>query len=326
MAILTVESSRSAIQVLLGLARSLRPKQITKNGLVLFPLFFTVNRWWDMGDIAGMAEIVGRGAGALAIFTVITGAVYLLNDVFDIEKDLAHPRKRYRPIAQGIVPKRLAAGAAVFFGLGGVALGFLLGTEFGFTALAYVGLMQAYNLILKSEVILDVMAIAGGFVLRAVAGSFAIDHATVGGHTLELTISPWLYICTALGALFIALAKRRSELIKTGEASERQRATLGQYTIEFLDIMVAVVAPATLVAYALYTFSGGIFANVNVPENNSMMFTIPFVVYGVFRYLFLMYTRSLGESPEEILLTDKPLFLNILAWLFTAAIILLVNN
>ncbi len=326
MATTTAQAERTAGRVLLGILKSLRPKQISKNALVLVPLFFTVTQWWAPDDVTGMAQLVGRSFGALAIFTLISGAIYLLNDVFDVEADRAHPRKRHRPIASGVLPVGLAVGVAGVLGLGGIAVAFLLSSEFGYVAIAYAGLMQAYNVFLKSQVILDVMAIAGGFVLRAVAGAVAIDHSEIEGIELDLTISPWLYICTALGALFIALAKRRGELVEAGDRAQQQRGALAHYTLPYLDMLIATVAPATLVAYSLYTFSGGFFGSLNIPENNSMMLTIPFVAYGLFRYLYLIHVKSLGEAPDEVLLTDRPLLLDIVIWLFVSAAILLVND
>lgn len=297
-----------------------------KNGLILFALFFTVNRWWTLSDPSGMLTIVGRSVAGFALFTILTASVYLLNDVLDADRDRVHHKKRYRPIASGVVPIPLALALSALFAVAGLGLSFVLGMGFGFVSLGYIALMLAYNFRLKHEVILDVMAIAAGFVLRAVAGSVVIDHSVIGGQVLHLTMSPWLYICTALGALFIALAKRRGEMIVAGARSTEQRTALQHYTVPFLDMLIAIVATATLVAYALYTFSGSSSSGANVPANESMMFTIPFVAYGVFRYLYLMYSRAQGEAPEEILITDRPLFLCIVGWLLTAAVVLLVNR
>ncbi len=305
----------------------MRPRQVTKNGLILVALFFTVNQWWDTDHVGDMVAIILKNLAAVGIFTLVSGSIYLINDATDVEADRAHPRKRKRPIAARIIPVNLAITAAILTGVGGLALAFLLRTDFGYAALAYVVLMLAYNLVLKHEVILDVMAISAGFVIRAVAGSVAIDTSRIGGEVLDLTISPWLYIVTALGALFIAIAKRRSELVAAGDRSAGQRASLARYSVHMLDMMIAVVAPATLVAYSLYTF-GGAFASANLPDNNAMMLTIPFVVYGLFRYLYFIYAHPtpMGESPEEILLKDRPLMLNVLGWLVTAAAILLINS
>ncbi len=309
-----------------GLFRAMRPRQFTKNGLILVALFFTVNEWWDPDELGDVAKIIGTNLAALGIFTLVTSSVYLLNDVADIERDRAHPRKRNRPIASGLIPVPLAVGAGLVFAAGGIVLAYVLNTDFGLAATAYLGLMVGYNLFLKHQVILDVMAISAGFVIRAVAGSVAIDGIEIGGKTLDLTISPWLYIVTALGALFIAIAKRRAEIVHAGDSAEAQRSILADYSVDFLDMMIAMVTPAVLVAYSLYTF-GGALSGANIPDNNSMMLTIPFVAYGLFRYLYLIYVRpSTPETPEEILLTDMPILLNILAWLFAASVILLVSD
>lgn len=317
---------RSFLGLCWGLFRALRPRQFTKNGLILVALFFTVNDWWDPDELGDVAKIIGTNLAALGIFTLVTSSVYLLNDVLDVERDRAHPRKRNRPIASGLVPVRLAMGTGLLFASGGLALAFVLNTQFGLTATAYLGLMVGYNLFLKHQVILDVMAISAGFVIRAVAGSVAIDGTEIGGKVLDLTISPWLYLVTALGALFIAIAKRRAEIVQAGDSAEAQRSILSDYSVIFLDMMIAMVTPAVLVVYALYTF-GGALSSANIPDNNSMMLTIPFVGYGLFRYLYLIYVRpSTPETPEEILLTDLPILLNIVAWLLTASVILLVND
>ena len=219
----TAPPRRTYLTVVRGLLRSARPKQTAKNGLVLVPVFFTINKWWDTNDIAGMLAIVGLGLAAFALFTLMSGVVYLVNDALDVESDRAHPVKRHRPIAAGIVPVPLAFAVAGVLGAVGIVAAFLMSYEMVYVTLAYLGLNVAYSLVLKRVVILDVAAISAGFVIRATAGSLAIDGSTLtrlGVETsLDLTISPWLYVVTALGALFIALAKRRSELAGAGDRS-----------------------------------------------------------------------------------------------------------
>jgi 4-hydroxybenzoate polyprenyltransferase len=278
---------RNSLVILRGTLMALRPKQSTKNGLILFALFFTVNRWWNPEDVLGMLQIIGISLVALVLITMVSSALYLVNDVLDAEKDRAHPIKRSRPIAAGVVPVNLAWALAATLGMSGLVLSFLLRIEFGYTVMAYVLRMIAYNAFLKHMVILDVMSIAAGFVLRAVAGAVVLDHTVIGpaGRRIELdlAISPWLYISKALGALFIAIAKRRGELALAGDDSHRQRSILSEYSVRFLDQMIAIVAPATLIAYSFYTFSTGTIARHNLPDNNAMMLTIPFVAYGLFR-------------------------------------------
>ncbi len=319
----------SPAAILYGLIRSMRPKQGPKNGLVLVALFFTVNKWWDPDQLGGMARLVATSVAATLVFIIVSGVVYIVNDLFDAERDRVHPRKRFRPIAAGVVPVGVAWVAAVLLLVGALAAAFVISMSFGLIVLAYFLLSQAYNLVLKSAVILDVATVAAGFVLRAAAGSEAIDGFKMGTGVdhieLQLTISPWLYVCTASGALLIALIKRRAELVSAGANASAQRPILGEYSVELIDRMVAVVAPTTLMAYTLYTFSGSFLPDVNLPDNNSMMLTIPFVAYGLFRYLYLGYKSDLGESPEELLFRDPALLVTIMLWLATAALVLGLN-
>jgi 4-hydroxybenzoate polyprenyltransferase len=305
--------NQSTVLGLLSISRALllsaRPKQWTKNLIIFFALFFTVNERWDLGDPGVALSMLGKTTLAFGLFSALSGAVYLVNDIFDVENDRRHPRKRHRPIASGELPIPVGwAGAAGLMALS-IGLSFVLERHFGWVALGYLALMLAYSLVLKRIVLLDVFTISGGFVLRAVAGAAV----------LQVPISPWLYICTGLGALMIALSKRRSELALGGDDAGRQRDTLDKYTTSLLDQFIAIVAPSTLLAYTLYTFTAP-----NLPENHAMMLTIPFVVYGLFRYVFLVHARDLGESPEDILITDVPLIVSIALWLATAATVLLV--
>ena len=267
---------------------------------------------------------------ALLIFSALSSAVYLFNDLRDIESDRAHPVKRNRPIAAGEVPVTIAWLTAAALAAAGLTVAYLISWNMGIITSIYITLNVAYTLALKHMVILDVMAVSGGFVLRALAGAFVIDgtNLTRDGVTapIELNISPWLYVVTALGALLIALVKRKSELLGAGGNAGEQRSILQEYSVPLLDQLIGIVATATLVAYTLYTFSSGITDTSNVPENNSMMLTIPFVAYGIFRYLYLLHIQGKGEAPEEVLLTDWPLRVNILLWLITGAVVLLVNR
>ena len=302
-------AGRSLPGAALALALALRPRQWTKNLLVFFALFFTAGEEWSLGDLDSVVEHVSKSTAAFVLFCAVTGVVYLVNDLFDVERDRAHPVKRHRPVASGALPPWVAWAAAIILAAVSLALSFLLEPLFGGAALGYLALMLAYSALLKHVVLLDVFSISAGFVLRAVAGAAA----------LHVPISPWLYTCTGLGALLIALGKRRSELVQAGDGAGRQRGTLGLYTVPLLDQLIAVVAPSTLVAYTLYTFT-----SPNVPENHAMMLTIPFVVYGLFRYVYIVHSTGLGEVPEEMLITDRPLIASILLWLASAAAVLLV--
>ena len=320
----TIQTAR--IPSIRTIIKESRPRQMIKNGLVLVPLFFTINIWYSSDDISGMSAIIGRAFAALAIFVLLSSAVYFINDSVDAEKDRAHPKKRLRPIAAGKISIPWAIGISLVMITGAVTAASFISIPMVITAVAYLAINVVYSWWLKNIVLLDVMTVASGFVLRAVAGSIAIDHAIinpVSGQTeLDLTISPWLYVVTALGALFIALVKRRNELQTVGDNSGAQRSILSEYTLPLLDSLINVVATATLISYTLYTFSTGV-TEANVPSDQSMMLTIPFVAYGVLRYLYLLHVRGVGESPEEILIGDKPLLINIFLWLITGSSVLM---
>ena len=316
----------ASIPSLKAIIKESRPKQMVKNGLVLVPLFFTINIWYSSDDIAGMAAIVGRAFTALGIFVLLSAAIYFINDSIDVERDRVHPRKKFRPIAAGRISIPWAIVIAITMIVAALAIATLISLPMVISAAAYLATNIAYSWWLKNIVLLDVMAVASGFVIRAVAGSIAIDHAIIGqsgsSTELDLTISPWLYVVTALGALFLTLAKRRNELSITGDNAEAQRWILSEYTVPLLDNLINVVATATLISYTLYTFSTGV-TEANVPSNHSMMLTIPFVAYGVLRYLYLIHIKGVGEAPEEILIKDKPLMINIFLWLITGSSVLM---
>jgi 4-hydroxybenzoate polyprenyltransferase len=291
--------------------KAVRPRQWTKNGIVFMALVFSVNQEWIPDDVSTWDHLLLQAMLAALAFCAVSGAGYLINDVRDVESDRLHPSKRNRPIAAGnLAPRAALAWAAVLIA-GGVVLAFLVDWRTGLIVLSYIGLQVLYTTVLKYEVILDVMAIAAGFVLRALAGAYAIDVPT----------SPWLYVVTALGALFLAITKRRAEVALLAEGAHSHRAVLSLYTPAFLDQMTAMVTASTVIAYALYTFTAEA-----LPENHLMMLTIPFVAYGVFRYLFLSLTRNEGGSPEEVLLKDAPLILCILGWVVTSMIVLTASR
>ena len=283
-----------------ALIREMRPKQWTKNLLLYAGALFS-RRLLD-------PQAFGRATLAFLLFCALSSAVYILNDWVDLEQDRRHPRKRHRPLASGALPLPVAVAALVLLLLIGVGGSFLwLGTPFGLLALLYLAVMVAYSFWLKHIVILDVFTIAAGFVLRAFAGAVAIP----------VVISPWLFICTLLLALFLGLGKRRHELLLLEEAAGEHRPILLEYTPQLLDEMMGVVTASVVIAYSLYTFSAE-----NLPKNHAMMFTIPFVLYGIFRYLYLVHRRNEGGSPEELLLGDWPLLLDVVLWGLTSMAIL----
>ena len=279
---------------------SLRPQQWVKNLFVFGGLIFSQRLF---------TPAVWPALSAFAIFCGLSGAVYLLNDVADRHKDRLHPDKRHRPIAAGRLAPGTAVAAAAVLIVAGLALSVRLSPRFALTALAYVGLLVAYSAWLKHVVIVDVLVVAMGFVLRAVAGALAIGVA----------ISGWLLICTILLALFLALGKRRHEVLTLGEGAARHRPTLAEYSPGLLDQMIAVVTASTVTAYALYTMSPETVAKFHT---QLLPATLPFVLYGIFRYLYLLYHRRIGGNPSEIVVRDRALLINTLLWLATVLVII----
>ena len=290
-----------------ALVRAIRPRQWTKNLLVFLPLLFTINEAWSLDDFASALPLIARSAAAAALFCLLSAAMYLLNDSLDAENDRAHPVKRRRPIAAGLLPARFAGALGAALGVALIYPSFVLDAGFGWVALAYATSQTAYSLGLKRAPLLDVGIVTSGFALRILAGATAISAP----------ISPWLYVCSGLGALFVALCKRRSELARAGDAADRQRPALAAYTLPMLDQMISVVAAAALIGYSIYTFTAQ-----NLPGDRSMMLTIPFVVYGMFRYIYLVHARDAGETPERVILTDAPMLASIALWLLASGAIL----
>ena len=300
----TVETRVAALPTPGALLRSLRPRQWTKNGLLFVALAFTLNLQEPF--------LLVRTVAAFACFCALSSAGYLLNDILDVEADRAHPTKRLRPIAAGQVRVGLAFGLGLVLAVGGLAGAFIINLLLGVLALAYVLLTAVYSTTLKHIVLLDIFGIAGGFVLRAAAGAVAID----------VPISPWLYIATLLGALLIALGKRRTELETLGvEAAVGHRRNLESYSVEFIDELILVISSAALMTYALYTFSAE-----NLPRNHSMMLTIPVVMYGLFRYLFLVRDGEVGAAPEDLLFRDRPLLAAVAVWALLAVTLLYLGR
>jgi 4-hydroxybenzoate polyprenyltransferase len=272
---------------------ALRPAQWTKNLIVFAALIF--------GQRLLDGEAVARAVVAFLAFCALSGVVYLLNDVVDRDADRQHPIKRLRPIAAGHLSVSLALVSGGVLLTAALAAAVWLGTAFVVHAVAYLALQVAYSLGLKRQVILDVLSIALGFVVRASAGGAAIG----------VPVSQWLLICTILLALFLALAKRRHEITLLGEDAARHRAILGEYTPYLVDQMIAVVTASTLMGYAFYTVSSDTVQRFGTPW---LGLTLPFPLYGIFRYLYLVHRRSQGGSPTELLLADRPLLLCVALW------------
>lgn len=272
---------------------SLRPDQWTKNLIVFAALIFAVK----LLDPAALAN----ATAAFLIFCALSGAVYLINDVSDREADRQHPLKRTRPVAAGEISPGLALGFAVALGAAALASSFALNRGFGLAAAAYLALQVLYTRSLKHLVVLDVMAIAIGFVLRAVAG----------GLVIHVHVSNWLLVCTMLGALFLGLAKRRHEITLLAEGAKGHRRILEEYDPYLLDQMIGVVAASTMVAYIIYCAS---------PETHAyfgtewLVLTTPFPIYGLFRYLYLVHRKAGGGSPSDMLIGDRPLLACVALW------------
>jgi 4-hydroxybenzoate polyprenyltransferase len=280
---------------------SLRPHQWTKN-LAVFAALALSKHLFEPGPLA-------RSVLAFALFCALSGTVYLLNDVADFERDRLHPLKRLRPIARGALSRRAAATMAVGLAFASAGASLLLGPLFAACAVTYLILNLLYSFYLKDAVILDVLCISLGFVLRAVAGAVAIG----------VVFSEWLLVCTLLLALFLALAKRRHEIVTLATGASGHRKALSEYSPYLLDQMISVVTASTLTAYAFYTLAPDTVAKY---RTDRLAWTIPFVLYGIFRYLYLVHRKEQGGSPTDVMLTDRPILLTVALW--AAAIVLVV--
>jgi 4-hydroxybenzoate polyprenyltransferase len=289
-------------------AREARPEQWTKNLIVFAGLIFA-------GRLT-LPEYVLRSILAFALFCLASSAIYVLNDLVDLEKDRLHPKKRERPVAAG----RISKGAAAVFGAALAALAlagaFALSRPLALVVAAYLSTNILYSFYFKQAVVLDVLAIAVMFVLRAIAGVEVLRDLDS-----SIEISPWLLVCTLFLALFLGFGKRRHELRLLGGNAEGHRKTLAGYSLPFLDQMIGIVTAATLLAYSIYTVAPGTVAKLHT---EALVYTIPFVVYGLFRYLYLLFEREGGGSPSESLLSDLPIVADVLLWIVTVGLLLYV--
>jgi len=284
-----------------ALIRSMRPEQWLKNGFVLAPLVFS--------GMLDDTSVWARSAIAVAAFCAASSAVYLVNDVLDRNVDRRHPNKCNRPIASGEISIGTALVAAAFLVAAAMSAAWFLGGWFPAVLGAYIGLVILYSAVLKRVVFVDVLVLAAGFVLRVVGGAVAID----------VPVSRWLLLCAYLLALYLALGKRRSELALLGEAAGTHREVLGHYTLGLVDQVISVVLGATVLAYTLYTVAPDTVAKVG---SEGLMITVPIVLYGLFRYLYLLHSSELGGSPTRVLVTDRPLLITVVVWLGVAAIVI----
>lgn len=283
---------------------AMRPKQWIKNGLIFAALVFDQQLF--------VRDPLLRTIAGFFLLCMGASAVYLINDLADLEQDRNHPIKRSRPLPAGLLSVDIARVAAVVLFILAPRIGFALNKTFGVILLSYMVLNLFYSFWLKHIPIIDVMVLATGFVLRVALGVALI--------TVQ-RFSPWLYMCTTLLALFIGFGKRRAEMVLLADNANSHRRVLDGYTIPLLDQILVIVSGMTIIAYSLYTFSAE-----NLPDNNSMMLTIPFVLYGIFRYLYLVNVENAGGAPEELVLTDKPLMATFVFWGVSAVAILYLGK
>ena len=278
---------------------SMRPEQWIKNFFVFTALLFSKNLLNPSKDIEAIIGFV--------IFCMVTGCAYMVNDLVDLEKDKLHPVKSRRPLASGKLKKETAAKIIVLVCLASLFFAFYMNILFGFIVLAYFLLNIGYSIYLKNIVIIDVVSIAAGFVLRVLGGAVIIS----------VVASQWLILCTILLSLFLGFSKRRHELILLEDSATSHRRVLEHYSPYFLDQMIAVVTASTLICYALYTMSRD---TVEKLGTSKLIYTIPFVLYGIFRYLYLVHQKEEGGSPTEIMFTDKPMIINICLWVISSVV------
>ena len=297
-----------------GLIRTARPRQWVKNVLVFLPLMFAVDLVWSAGDLGTLLPYAPRLGILFVGFCALSSAVYILNDCADRDADREHPTKRNRPIASGDVALPVALAACVASAAIGMVALYAI-SESPYRVLAIIGVVYlvlnvGYSLRLKSVALVDVMIVAAGYVLRAVAGAVAVGAAP----------SPWLYAVTAAGALFIVIGRRYAEARLAGPDPDAQRATLQHYGPPVGGQLLVLSATAALVSYTLYAVEAD-----NLPENNTMLLTVPLVIFGLFRYLYLLNNSRDAESPEMLMLRDVPLLLSIAAWVVVAGAVLVLN-
>jgi 4-hydroxybenzoate polyprenyltransferase len=286
---------------LADLVQILRPTQWAKNTVLFAALIFAKHLF--------VIEDFLTVCAAFVAFCFVSSGAYVMNDIRDCERDRQHPLKSRRPLPSGAIPLRSAAWLSGVLMAAGLIGATILGTGFAILTAIYLLLQVAYTFLLKEVVILDVMSIAAGFVIRAVAGGVVID----------VPVSPWLIICTFLLALFLGFSKRRHELVLLEGRAENHRAALREYSPYFLDQMISVVTASTVVAYAIYTASPEVQEKLGTDK---LYLTVPFVLFGIFRYLYLVHQREEGGNPTQLLLRDRPMLADVLLWIVTAMILL----
>ncbi|HMX62100.1 MAG TPA: decaprenyl-phosphate phosphoribosyltransferase [Candidatus Sumerlaeota bacterium] len=309
--------------------KCLRPKQWIKN-LLLFAGILFAGRWNDAALVINV--LVG-----FLVFCALSGVVYITNDILDVEKDREHPKKRLRPIASGAISANAAAAGGLVLLAGALAAAWWITPSFFICSVIYVLLVTAYSFKLKHMVILDIMVLAMGFVVRAMAGIEALHEEALKANPVAVT--PYFILTTLFLALFLAIAKRRNELVILGDGAGAHRQVLNDYSTEFCDVILTVATTGVIFSYALWATSGAFqvggalarqagspAAPAGAGDAYSMAFTMPFVLYGIFRYLWLVFKKDEGGAPEVVLLTDKPLLATVFLWMVTVVAILYRNS
>ena len=296
---------------LVALLRAFRPLQWIKNALIFVPFVFAVDIAWSTHDLDPVPQLLIELVLVALAFCALSSAIYLFNDLMDRSQDRLHPRKRNRPIASGQVNVQAALVAMLVLATAGITVMILVEPLLGLAGGLYSAINIGYSLGLKRVVLLDVFDVTSGYVIRAATGAIAID----------VTPSPWLYATTGAGALFIVIGRRFAEVRLAGAAAEERRTVLKDYSGPFIDQLLLLSAAAAWLSYTLYTVEA-----TNLPENNTMLFTLPFVTFGLFRYLFLLNKSEQAEAPEQLIVQDIPLVLSIICWVAVSTLVLLLNN
>ncbi|MAS34296.1 MAG: decaprenyl-phosphate phosphoribosyltransferase [Anaerolineaceae bacterium] len=289
-----MQLSEFIVQALIGLIRTMRPRQWTKNAVIFAGIVFD----GQLFNSAALLQVII----AFFLLCLVASTIYIINDLVDIEADRLHPRKRYRPLPSGQLPQQLAIAAAIVIPVLALGGAIAMSPQFAVVLIAYFGIHILYSFWLKNVVIIDILAITAGFVLRVAAGVVVVQVAN---------FSPWLYACTGLLALFLAIGKRRQELLLLAENAQNVRVTYKDYNLPLLDEMLRLVITSTFVAYLLYTVEAD---TIRVANTNLALITVPFVLYALFRYMYLIYVLNEGSAPDEVLLQDRPLLFSILLW------------
>ena len=295
----------------IALLKALRPLQWVKNGLVFLPFVFAVDLAWSTDDLGLVPDLLLKLVLVALAFSALSSAIYLFNDLMDRSGDRLHPVKKNRPIASGKVGAPVAVSVMIVLATAGLVVMVLVEPFLGLAGGLYAGINVGYSLGIKQVVLLDAFAVTSGYVIRAAAGAVAID----------VTPSPWLYATTGAGALFIVLGRRFAEVRLAGGSAEEQRSVLKDYAGPFISQLLMLSAAAAWLSYTLYTVEA-----TNLPENNTMLFTLPLVTFGLFRYLYLLNNSEQAEAPEQLIVRDLPLVLSIISWVAVSTLVLLLNS